>query len=138
MTTATEQFKVAVRGIATSYVARALCAFTPGIDWRGSTRERMAQAYERNDHSLRTRVDLSVLRLKARGLVPTPKWASMTKAQQQRTLSTMRTHGGSFASALAEAWSLADSNNSTRLGAAFDDLVSSYGPTSAYMDKELS
>lgn len=47
-------------------------------------------------------------------------------------LRAMHIYGGGFVSALATAWSAADSLNSARLAAAFPDLVASYGPGSMF------
>ena len=60
------------------------------------------------------------------------KWSQMTTEQQFATLYAMSVYGGGFASQLSEAWKRADSSNSAKLGEAFQDLVSKFGPGSDF------
>lgn len=58
-------------------------------------------------------------------------WSLLTSPEQHQTLLAMKDYGGGFASRLAEAWSFADSTNSAKLGAAFDNIVHAYAPKPA-------
>jgi hypothetical protein len=67
-----DAFMAAVRGIPTHHVTRALNSLTPGIDWRGTTKGRMAEAYgdantpgTRYSYYQLRGLNLAVLRLRA-------------------------------------------------------------------------
>ena len=56
----------------------------------------------------------------------------MTHDQTAIMVLAMRAYGGGFVTALARALEAADSQNRARLLAAFPDMVSAYGPGSAF------
>jgi 2-oxo-4-hydroxy-4-carboxy--5-ureidoimidazoline (OHCU) decarboxylase len=56
----------------------------------------------------------------------------MTSTQFHSMLILMKSHGGSFVSAIAEALRFADPINREKLLTAFPDLVEKYGPTSKF------
>ncbi len=53
---------------------------------------------------------------------------SIERDRLRETVLNMGTFGGSFVSALAEAWRLADDVNSAKLAAAFPNLLDDYAP----------
>lgn len=55
-------------------------------------------------------------------------WSNMTSQQQWQTVNNMKQYGGGFASAIGEAWMLADSHNTARLVEAFPHLIDKYNP----------
>ena len=54
----------------------------------------------------------------------------MTWDERVGTIKAMRIYGGGFVNALAEAWRLADANNSARIESSFADYMEKYGPHS--------
>ena len=56
----------------------------------------------------------------------------MTSTQFHAMLTLMKSHGGSFVSAIAEALRFADPSNREKLLTTFPDLVEKYGPTSKF------
>jgi hypothetical protein len=55
-------------------------------------------------------------------------WERMNDDARFAMLRTMRTYGGGFASHLADAWSVADQGNCTRLAESFPELIEAYRP----------
>jgi hypothetical protein len=58
----------------------------------------------------------------------------LTEHQKFIMLQAMQSYGGGFASALADAWIIADAGNSLRLEAAFPGMVHLYGPGSRFYE----
>lgn len=56
----------------------------------------------------------------------------MNQNEKYQTVETMRKFGGSFVAALANAYAVADSNNSARVEAAFPDYIKEYGPSGRF------
>jgi len=67
-----KNFLAAVRGIPTHHVAKALCTFTSGIDWTGSSKQRLAERFDdaftrsNSSYPALARVDLGKLAKLAR------------------------------------------------------------------------
>jgi len=57
---------------------------------------------------------------------------TLTHDERIYTQQAMREYGGSFVSALSNAWAQADQYNSARIEAAFSDYVALYGPGSLF------
>ena len=62
----------------------------------------------------------------------------MTHDEKLNVIRAMRTHGGSFVRALAEAWMYADSDNCARIEKAFPEYVAKYQEIAAMMPKEAA
>lgn len=68
----------------------------------------------------------------------TDRPAPLTRDEIAQTIGNMRTWGGGFVGALADAWSSADSINGAKIEQAFPDIVRRYGPGSAYWTVDAS
>ena len=63
--------------------------------------------------------------------------SAVTEKQIQSTIRTAHHYGGSFLSKVAEAAMSADPRNRTRVLDAFPEIVSKYGPGSAFYNEYL-
>jgi len=61
---------------------------------------------------------------------------TLSSTQTHRTWLAAQHHGGSFISALADAWFRGDSHNRARIEAAFPEVVEEYGPNSKFYPHE--
>ena len=64
-------------------------------------------------------------------------YRAVTEKQTNATIKTAQNYGGAFISKLAEAALLADPRNRSRLMDAFPEIVSKYGPGSAFYNEYL-
>jgi len=58
----------------------------------------------------------------------------MTHDERLIMLEAMKQYGGSFAKAIAAAWTLADATNCRKLEECFPELIEKYGPKSAFYE----
>lgn len=61
---------------------------------------------------------------------------ALSAVQLHRTWLAAGQHGGGFVSCLAAAWLRADATNRARLTAAFPEVVTKYGPGTAFYPHE--
>lgn len=61
---------------------------------------------------------------------------ALSPVQLYRTWTAAGQHGGGFLKALTEAWRRGDSTNRARIEAAFPEVVTKYGPGTAFYSHE--